>query len=219
MYQKSKVFISSTQYQDEFKIERSLLPFLFNKDPLAALFDIWEIEEQAAPISIQSQYLSNIDTSNIFIILIDSAIRQAVVEEYERAKKDKLPVYCFIRENVLRSNEANMFIDKIRNDNNSTCNYSDFKDLALKVEGSLLGYYHTLIVGNNKSELGKAKYDIEERTLRIALGLLNRKSIGLSKVRIMRVLIAEKLRGSELTREEIGNALREYDKEQISSAF
>lgn len=215
MCQKAKVFLSSTQYLDEFKIERDLLPILFNKEPLKVLFDLWEIEGQAAPIPVHSQFISNIDSSNVFIILIDSIIRTAVIEEYERAKSKLLPIYAFIRQNDARSSEANDFIERIRINGSTTCNYSDFKDLVGKLEGSLLGYYHSIVTGVVTNSKEKERYNVEDRTLKIALGMLNRKSIVLSKDKILKILISEKLRDKELTKDEIKKNLSEFDQNKI----
>lgn len=54
---KSKVFLSSTQFQDEFKTERDLLPIIFSKEPLSSIFYLYKIEDRAAGHSIDQEYI------------------------------------------------------------------------------------------------------------------------------------------------------------------
>ncbi len=59
MNNKLKVFLSSAQFEDEFKTEREALPVIFKQEPLKSLFSLWEIEEQASPLAITDQYSFN----------------------------------------------------------------------------------------------------------------------------------------------------------------
>ena len=114
MNYKSKVFLSSTQLGNEFEKERELISFLFKKEPLSSIFDLWKVENQAAGIPIEDEYIRNVKQSAIVILLVDSVIRDAVKKEIEEAKKSSIPIFVFIRENSLRSAEALNYIESIR---------------------------------------------------------------------------------------------------------
>ncbi|AEF84885.1 conserved hypothetical protein [Treponema primitia ZAS-2] len=137
---KPKVFISSCQYNDEFIVERQLLPILFDKEPLRSIFELWEIEQQAAGITVEAQYIRNIRQSEYVILLLDSIVRDAVKKEIEEARKNNIFIFPFIRINKNRSIEATAYI-KYLQDFCTTVFYSDVKDLSKKIEYSLLAIY------------------------------------------------------------------------------
>jgi len=140
MRNKIIVFLSSAQHEDEFKTEREILPALFNKEPLISIFILKKIEDQAAPFTIQKQYLSLVRQSQIVILLLGSTARDAVKEEIEEAKKAGIPIYTFIRSSDEKNSEVNAYINYIR-DFVTTTYYSSIKELIEKVEDSLLSIY------------------------------------------------------------------------------
>jgi CRISPR/Cas system-associated exonuclease Cas4 (RecB family) len=88
---KAKVFLSSVQFKNEFVVERQLLPILFKKEPLCSIFELWLIEEQAADVPVDTQYLKNIRQSQAVILLLDSEIREAVKKEIDETRRNKIP--------------------------------------------------------------------------------------------------------------------------------
>ena len=100
MNYKSKVFLSSTQLGNEFEKERELISFLFKKEPLSSIFDLWKVENQAAGIPIEDEYIRNVKQSAIVILLVDSVIRDAVKKEIEEAKNHQFP-FLFLLEKIL----------------------------------------------------------------------------------------------------------------------
>jgi len=219
MIQKEKVFLSSAQFQDEFLIERELLPMLFSKEPLKLFFDLWKIEDQAAPISPHAQYINNIDNSKIVILLIDSLIRPAVKNEYTRACEKGKDIFVFIRKNGNRSAEAVEFIRDIQNSKKTTALYESISNLQLLIEESLLGYYSNNRVIKEDDEKEKAKFDIEERTLRMALALLRKEEAAISKTKIMKLLIKEKMYQNEFAYSHIVKLLGIFEESAIKLAF
>ena len=65
MSHKNKVFLSSTQFGDEFKNEREVLPLLFQKEPLSSIFELWKIENQSAGVPIDQEYIRNVKQSAV----------------------------------------------------------------------------------------------------------------------------------------------------------
>ena len=47
------VFLSSAQHEEEFKVEREVLPVIFNREPLVSIFTLLKIEDHAAPNTIR----------------------------------------------------------------------------------------------------------------------------------------------------------------------
>ena len=139
MSYKSKVFLSSTQFGDEFKTEREFLPILFGKEPLSSIFELWKIENQSAGVPIDAEYIRNVRQSALVVVLVDSIVRDAVRNEVAEAKRSSIPIYVFIRNNTARSIEADEFIADLRT-YSTTSNYSTLVELSTNVERSLLSY-------------------------------------------------------------------------------
>jgi hypothetical protein len=219
MPKKAKVFLSSSQFGDEFKVEREIIPVLFDKEPLNLFFDLWKIEDQSAPMPPQEQYILNIDSSEIVLILIDNLVRSAVKDEYNKAKEKKAKIFVFIKKNETRSDEAVRFIKEIQESGYTTTTYEGISNLGEKIEDSLIGFLSSVSVLQKESNSEKEKFDLEDRTLRIALALLNKNESAISKTAIMKIMIKEKMFQKELSMEQLCGLLAFYDKEEIDRAF
>jgi hypothetical protein len=149
------VFLSSAQHDGEFELERTILPIIFEKEPLVSIFNLWKIEDQAAPISIRDQYLTHIKQSQLVILLIDKTARDAVKEEVEEAIKNSIPIYPFIKYNENRNAEVETFIKYIRESALTTSTYySSIDELIKKIEDSLLDVFTVKFSSRNKSTGG-----------------------------------------------------------------
>ena len=218
---KAKVFLSSSQFEDEFKIERELLPVLFSKEPLSSVFDLWKIEDQAASISIESQYTRNVKKSDLMILLIDTIIRDAVINEFEEAKRNQIPIYIFIRSNNSRSLIADDFIVKVRT-SFTTTNYGNIKELSEKIENSLLEYHSSKITTNETTIEEKRSsdvFDMNERALKIALYTLNKNAMKYSAEKIIPLIITINLVQKSMIRDELCEIIPIADKALIDRAL
>jgi len=142
MRNKINIFLSSSMHNEEFKTEREILPIIINKkEPLSSIFTLNRIEDQAAPIPVQEQYLSLVRQARIMILLLDSTAREGVKNEVEEAKRNNIPIYAFIRiPKTERNPEVEAYINFIR-DSFYTADYYDTEDLVRKLEDSLLSLY------------------------------------------------------------------------------
>jgi hypothetical protein len=147
-------------HDEEFKTEREILPIVINiKEPLTSIFNLIKIEDQAAPITIQEQYLSLVRQSRAMILLLDSTAREGVKNEVEEAKNNNIPIYAFIKNTTeKRNSEVEAFINYIR-DFVTTVYYSNIEDLIKKVEDSLLSVYDIKF-----QQIGKLDDNIEITT-------------------------------------------------------
>lgn len=129
-------------HDGEFKTEREILPIIVNnKEPLSSIFILNKIEDKAASVTVQDQYLFLVRQSRAMILLLDSTARDGVKGEFEEAKKNKIPIYTFIRDTTAnRDPEVEAFINYIR-DFVFTVYYSNIEDLIKKVEDTLLSIY------------------------------------------------------------------------------
>jgi hypothetical protein len=220
MNNKNKVFLSSSQFEDEFKIEREILPILFEKEPLSSIFEIFKIETNASGLPIDKEYLRNIRDSHIVVLLIDSIIREAVRNEIDEAKKLKIPIFGFIRDNINRPHDATSFIKDVQSFVTTT-NYNSIHELTKKIEDSLLSFYSPRL---NKKETdedlkGSKDFDINERSLKIAIFALSKKSNRITTESILPLLISECLIGKEATEDEIKNKIPVMDKTLITTSL
>ncbi len=220
MNYKSKVFLSSTQFGDEFKTERELIPILFKKEPLSSIFDLWKIENQASGNPIESEYIKNVGQSSLVILLIDSIIRDAVRNEIKEAKSAEIPIYSFIRDNANRSQEADLFIAEIRTFVTTTT-YTSMSDLSEKIENSLLAFYLPKINAKEENEdLQKSElFDVKERSLKIALFALNKQSSKVTIEKILPLLISERLLIKNSSIDELRNNIPVQDKSLVDQAL
>ena len=90
MEPKLKAFLSSAQFEEEFLVERELIPFQFSKEPLRSAFFLWKIEDYSSPEKARSQYIKNVRDSDLFLILLGKNLRDAVVDEFNAAKDKKI---------------------------------------------------------------------------------------------------------------------------------
>jgi len=217
---KNKVFLSSTQFGDEFRIEREVLPLLFRKEPLSSIFELWKIENQSASVPIDTEYIRNIRQSALVIVLVNSIIRDAVRNEVAEANRNSIPIYVFIRENNARSAEANAFIDHLRSFA-TTSNFSTIDELFTNVENSLLAYYSPkLATDEENADLERSKqFDIKERSLKIALFTLNQQSEKVTIEKILPLLISEELLRRNATTNELRAAIPIQDKNKVDQAL
>jgi len=173
MRDKIRIFLSSAIHDDEFKMEREILPIIINdKEPLSSIFTLNKIEDQAAPVPVREHYLSLVRQSRIMILLLDSTAREGVKEEVEEARKNNIPIYAFIRIPKMERNlEVETYINNIR-DFVYTVDYYDTEDLVKKVEDSLLSIYEVKFpplgkIDNNILSYKNFEMDIIEQELGI----------------------------------------------------
>lgn len=216
MNQKVIVFLSSTQFLDEFKVERTALPSIFRREPFSSVFCLWKIEDEAAPVSPEEQFLRNVDKANIIILLVDNIIRDAVRNEINKAISLNKKVYAFIRFNKSRLQEAISFIDFIRKNNITTTDYYSFDELVDKLETSLFSYYFPSkeIYSRDIKEKSK-QYDLNERSLKIAISLLNSNSTNVTREKIIQILVMEKLSVGKMKRKDLLQDLKLYNKGNV----
>lgn len=200
---KSKVFLSSTQFQDEFKTERDLLPIIFSKEPLSSIFYLYKIEDRAAGHSIDQEYIRNVKSSDLVILLLDNILREAVKNEIQEARKSKIPVFVFIKENPNRSSQVSEFIRELQIDY-TTARYDSITNLMNLVEDSLLSYYSPKLNKDEESESiqRSGEFDTRGRSIKIALYSL-RENSKVSTQKILSMLISEQLIDDDLTMEEL----------------
>jgi len=140
-------------HDDEFKVEREILPIIINtKEPLSSIFILNRVEDQAAPHTIRKQYLSQVEKSQAMILLLDSTAREGVKNEVEEARKNNIPIYAFIRNpDIKKDFEVESFINTIQ-ELYTTTTYSNIKELIEKIEESLLTIYEVKFLPINKSD-------------------------------------------------------------------
>ena len=195
MNPKLKVFLSSSQYENEFIIERESLPVIFEKQPLVALFSLWRIEDFSSPDQIQNHYLKNVSDSDLIILLIGKNFRAAVKEEFDEAIRNDKPVFAFIKGNQKTDQDQTNFIGEVR-EHSTTTNYSSFLDLSKKIESSLLTYYFR---GSDKKEVQswkneRLKHQIptkEEKVLRLIAGVLTTDVANSTKNNLVETVLIE----------------------------
>ncbi|MDD3662658.1 MAG: hypothetical protein PHT84_02215, partial [Candidatus Pacebacteria bacterium] len=210
---KSKVFLSSTQFQDEFKTERDLLPIIFSKEPLSSIFYLYKIEDRAAGHSIDQEYIRNVKSSDLVILLLDNILREAVKNEIQEARKSKIPVFVFIKENPNRSSQVSEYIRELQIDY-TTAWYDSITNLMNLVEDSLLSYYSPKLNKDEESESiqRSGEFDTRGRSIKIALYSL-RENSKVSTQKILSMLISEQLIDDDLTMEELSSKFPTIDGE------
>jgi hypothetical protein len=137
---RSKVFLSSSQFTEEFIVERESLPLLFNKDPLKEKFLLWRIEDFASPDQITQHFLQNVESCDIFLLLIGKEFRKAVYEEYKSAYAHKKQIFCFIKHYDNRAEQVVKFIREVQG-SVTTTDYHDLQQLSKKIEESFVNYF------------------------------------------------------------------------------
>lgn len=132
-----KVFLSSSQFEDEFKVERDELKRLFSQVHLQAQYDLWQIENQAAPFDPKTQYTYNVEDSNILLLLLGKTYRKPVEHEFDISISRNIPVFAFVRQESVRNPQMDIFIKKVRDAGNLTSDFTEKVELCQKVESSL----------------------------------------------------------------------------------
>ena len=170
-----KVFLSSSQFNDEFKIEREALFLIFDKEIFRDRFKLWQIEDYSSPVQISKHYIENVNSSDILLLLIGDIYREAVHDEYIVAKNANKKIFCFIKKGKIKQPENIEFIKEIRK-HCTTSNYTEFKELSAKIENSFTDYFYL----NKENEQVLEKKDAEklimnknERALRILVGIFD----------------------------------------------
>ena len=140
-------------HDDEFKVEREILPIIINtKEPLSSIFILNRVEDQAAPHTIIEQYLSQVKKSQALILLLDSTAREGVKNEVEEARKYNIPIYAFIRNPDRKKDfEVEAFINTLQK-LDTTASYYTIEELIEKLEESLLSIYNVKFLPTNKSD-------------------------------------------------------------------
>lgn len=210
---KLKVFLSSAQYEDEFKVEREVLRVLFDKEPLQSTFLLWKIEDQASPLPIQKQYPSHVMDSDVVTLLLGKTLRPAVVKEFETASLKGIPVFAFIRKPSERDSSMEEFIRNRIQNAVTTSEYSEMRELCEKVENSLQEYYfrnryhHSDDGSKAVSIVHQTIISNEEKALRLLVGVITGDSAALSREKIIEALILEGLlkSASPLNRSDISS--------------
>lgn len=135
-----KVFLSSSQFNDEFQNERIELKKLFLTDKLHFLYDLWLIENQASPFGAKEQYSYHVEDSDFLILLLGKHYREPVVEEFKIAISNNIPVFAFIRQETDTEPEMDTFIKQVRGSGKWSCDFNGAPDLCDKVVESLKQY-------------------------------------------------------------------------------
>ena len=190
-----KVFLSSSQFNNEFIVEREGLPTIFSKQPLSACFVLWRIEDYASPEEIEPHYCKHVDDSDIMILLLGASYREAVAKEYHRAVAKKKPVFAFSKQ-VPDRDEKMLELIKEVSSHATYVTYSSFSDLVNKIESSLFQYY---MRGTQKPEIqnwrlqhSKRKQTTEEeQSLRLLAGILVSDHASSTKAKVVEAVILE----------------------------
>lgn len=135
-----KVFLSSSQFNDELKTERDELKNFFSSDKLCSLYDLWLIENQASPFGPKEQYSYHVEDSDFLILLLGKHFRTPVENEFNISISNNIPVFTFIRHESDREPKMNIFIKRVRDSGKWSCDFIDISDLRKKVLISLTQY-------------------------------------------------------------------------------
>jgi hypothetical protein len=135
-----KVFLSSSQFNDEFKNERLELKKIFSTDKFNFHYDLWLIENQASPFGPKEQYSYHVEDSDFLILLLGKYYRAPVAEEFQIAISNNIPVFTFIRQESDAEPEMDILINQVRGSGKWSCDFNDIADLCEKVEESLKQY-------------------------------------------------------------------------------
>lgn len=192
-----KAFLSSAQFQGEFAIEREGLPAIFSKQPLAAGFVLWRIEDTASPKPPEQQYAMHVADSDLLILLLGEKLRSAVVDEYHLAASKRIPVFAFMKQVPSRDAQMVEFIKELETKTTYT-NYSTFAELVEKLEDSILTYYYR---GSMKEEVlewraqrSRHKKPMqEERSLRLLAGILVSDAVNTTQTKVIDAILLEAL--------------------------
>jgi tetratricopeptide (TPR) repeat protein len=108
---KIKVFLSSAM-TGELYAEREAVRTLFDfNEFLIQMFNLRIIENNASPDNIKETYEHLVNKSDIFILLLNEELREAVLNEYNIATTNQLNVFCYIKENQKRTEKLEQFIE------------------------------------------------------------------------------------------------------------
>ena len=94
---KLNIFLSSAM-TGELNRERDGVRILFQTEPiLKHFFELYAIEEHASPQPIQDAYINEVKHADLFILLLDKELRDAVEKEFLEARKANLNIFVYIR--------------------------------------------------------------------------------------------------------------------------
>ncbi len=197
MEPKLKAFLSSAQFHNEFIAEREGLPAIFEKQPLAAAFVLWRIEDYASPEETEAHYSKHIDDSDLFVLLLGTTFREAVKKEFRRAIEKQIPVFAFVKQPGERDSDMTRFIEEVSKAT-TYARYTSFIELVKKLEDSLLQYYYrgsrNPKVLQWRAERPKRRQPDEERSLRLLAGVLVSDAASATKTRVVEVVLLEAVR-------------------------
>jgi tetratricopeptide (TPR) repeat protein len=104
------VFLSSAM-NGELDIERNSIRTLFRENALAKdFYSLFAIEEHASPEMIQKAFTYEVLSSTILILILGDNFREAVIEEYQTARKSGKRVFVYIKSSKNRSDALSEFI-------------------------------------------------------------------------------------------------------------
>jgi Flp pilus assembly protein TadD len=134
---KLQVFLSSAMTGDLDK-ERELIRFLFKSDnTLKEFYDLYAIEEHSCPREIEVAFCSEVESSDILIFVFNNQLRDAVLKEYETARKSNKITFIYLKHSENKEDGLRTFIlGEIYKYNPGS--YYDPQELCVKIKNDFI---------------------------------------------------------------------------------
>lgn len=100
------------------------------------LFELFAIENYSSDQPIQNRYISAVKQTDIVLLILQSKLREGVLNEYQAALRNEKRIFAFIHKGR-KTPPLNEFIVEVNNKVTST-QFSDNKELIDKIESTLL---------------------------------------------------------------------------------
>ena len=102
---KLNVFLSSNM-TGELDRERDGIRIFFMTDSiLKEFFELYAIEDHASPQPIEKAYINEVKNSDLYILLLDKQLRDAVEKEFHEARNNNLKIFVYIRNRTDKRDE------------------------------------------------------------------------------------------------------------------
>jgi len=131
---KIKVFISSSMNDAVFLEQRCAIKSFLDRVPL---YDCFIIETAASPTHVITRYETQVQRSDIIILILQTELRPGVVKEFNVAKNYNKRIFAYIHNGTKTSDLEDFIKDKIHPLSTSTT-FSDTMQLIDKIEHDLL---------------------------------------------------------------------------------
>lgn len=120
--------------EEKFLIQRSAITAFMER---MEMFDIFSLEETSSPTGIGEYYISEVQNSDLIILVLQEDLREGVVKEFQSAKRNKVRTFAYIHTGN-KTEELGEFIrDEIQN-LVTNGNFTTTKELIDKIERDLM---------------------------------------------------------------------------------